>query len=134
MLYGSWKMMRHKEIRFPFEELKVWQRAVDFANAVIQLLEKIDTERRHFRMIEQLEAAATSIAMNIAEGKGRYSRKEFTQFLYIARGSLYETVTLLTIFRKNQWIKAEEFENIKNFADEIGKMLASLIASIRRAI
>ena len=127
-------MTEQKHTKFPFEELKVWQRAVDFANAVIQLLENIDTERRHFRLIEQLEAAATSIALNIAEGKGRYSRKEFIQFLYIARGSLYETVTLLTIFRRNQWIKAEEFEKIMNFADEIGKMLASLIASIRRAI
>ena len=124
----------HKEIRFPFEELKVWQRAVDFANAVIQLLERVDTARKHFRLIEQLEAAATSIALNIAEGKGRYSKKEFIQFLYIARGSLYETVTLLTIFRKNEWIKAEEFEEIKSFAGEIGKMLPSMIYSIRKSI
>ena len=127
-------MTEQKHTKFPFEELKVWQRAVDFANAVIQLLENIDTERRHFILIEQLEAAATSIALNIAEGKGRYSRKEFIQFLYIGRGSLYETVTLLTIFRRNQWIKAEEFEKIMNFADEIGKMLASLISSIRRSM
>jgi len=72
--------------------------------------------------------------LNIAEGKGRYSRKEFIQFLYIARGSLYETITLLTIFHKNQWIKAEEFEKLKNFAYEIGKMLASLISSIKNSL
>lgn len=60
---------------------------------VISLVDGIQTDRKHFRLMEQLEASSTSIALNIAEGKGRYSKKEFIQFLYIARGSLYETVT-----------------------------------------
>jgi len=46
-------MSKEKETTFPFEELKIWQQAIDFANAVIQLAEKIETERRHFRLIEQ---------------------------------------------------------------------------------
>ena len=85
---------------FGFEELEVWRKAIDFADYVIHLTENIETNRRHFRLVEQLEAASASIAMNIAEGKGRYSKKEFIQFLYISRGSLYECITLLIIFQK----------------------------------
>ena len=91
-------------MKFGFEDLEVWNKAIEFADQVIDLIECLDTNRKHFRLIEQLEATSTSIAMNIAEGKGRYSKKEFRQFLYIARGSLYETVTLLEIFRRRGWI------------------------------
>lgn len=59
---------------FAFEDLMVWQKAVDFAENVIKLIDNWDAPRKHYRLIEQLEAASTSIAMNIAEGKGRYSR------------------------------------------------------------
>ncbi len=57
---------------FGFQELDIWQKAVDFANDIITIAETINTERKHVRLLEQLEAACTSIALNIAEGKGRY--------------------------------------------------------------
>ena len=69
---------------FNFEDLEVWKKSVAFAKAVIDLTSSIETDRKHYRLIEQLESASTSIALNIAEGKGRYSKKEFIQFLYIA--------------------------------------------------
>lgn len=59
-----------------------------FADQVIELIDQLDTPRKHYRLFEQLEAAVTSIPMNIAEGKGRES-KEFMHFLYIARGGPY---------------------------------------------
>jgi four helix bundle protein len=123
-----------ENIKFGFEELEVWQKAVDFAGEVIQLIEKIETGRKHYKLIEQLEAASCSVALNIAEGKGRYSKKEFIQFLYIARGSLYETITLLTVFERNHWIKGEQLNGLKQFADEIGKMLSSLTSSIKKSM
>ena len=119
---------------FGFEELEVWRKAIDFADYVINLTENIETNRRHFRLIEQLEAASTSIAMNIAEGKGRYSKKEFIQFLYISRGSLYECITLLIIFKKRSWISEQELSNLEANAKEIACMLTGLIKSIRKTI
>jgi four helix bundle protein len=118
-------------IKFIFEELDVWQKAVEFSHKVINLAEKIQTGRKHYRLIEQLEASSTSIALNIAEGKGRFSKKEFVQFLYIARASLFETITLLIIFEKNGWIKKKELLELKVSGDEIGKMISSLIKSIK---
>jgi len=117
---------------FSFEDLDVWQKAVDFANEVISVVDKLNTDRKHFRLIEQLESAVTSIAMNISEGKGRFSKKEFTQFLYIARGSLFETITLIEIFKKRGWIDSAQYNSLRNKGNEIGKMLSSLITSIKR--
>jgi len=73
---------------FGYEDLEVWNKAVDFATAVIDTVESITTDRKHYRLLEQIEGSCSSIAMNIAEGKGRFSKKEFVQFLYISRGSL----------------------------------------------
>ena len=116
---------------FAFEELKVYQRALDFAVSVIDVVDQLDTPRRHYRLIEQLESSCTSIALNISEGKGRYSKKEFRRFLYIARGSLYETVTMLQIFRKKNWLKVRSYEELYLEAKEISKMLSGLISSIK---
>jgi len=52
------------DIRFAYEDLEVWNRAVDFAVKVIDLVETIDTGRKHYRLLEQIEAASTNIAMN----------------------------------------------------------------------
>lgn len=122
------------KVRFNFEDLEVWQKSIEFANMIIKLSGNLKTDRKHYRLIEQLESSATSISMNIAEGKGRYSKKEFMQFLYIARGSLFETVTLLMIFNNNDWINEKQLDELKGFADEIGKKISSLINSIRNSI
>ena len=122
------------QMYFGFEELEVWKKAIDFADYVINLTENIETNRKHFRLVEQLEAASTSIAMNIAEGKGRYSKKEFIQFLYISRGSLYECITLLIIFKKRSWISEQELSNLEADAKEIACMLTGLIKSIRKTL
>jgi four helix bundle protein len=87
-----------EEGKFGYEDLEVWQKAIHWASEIVSLSDGLETNRSHFRLIEQLESACSSVAMNIAEGKGRYSPKEFIQFLYVARGSLYETITLLEIF------------------------------------
>ncbi|MBU4304487.1 MAG: four helix bundle protein [Candidatus Omnitrophica bacterium] len=120
--------------KFAFEDLEVWQKAVEFAEEVIDIAEQTDTKRRHYRLIEQLESASTSVALNIAEGKGRYSKKEFIQFLYISRGSLYETITLLIIFYKKTWISSEQLSVIKERGERIAKMLSSLINYIKKSI
>lgn len=119
-----------EKTRFSFEDLKVWQKSVDFAKVIIDITEELAGRNKHYRLIEQLESASTSIALNIAEGKGRYSKKEFIHFLYIARGSLFETISLLTILAKNRLIKNSQLEELRNYAGEIGRMISGLINSI----
>jgi four helix bundle protein len=109
----------------------VWQKAVLFAEKVIRTIDKLQTPRKHYRLIEQLESASTSVAMNIAEGKGRQTTKEFIQYLFIARGSLFEVVTLLIIFQRLNWIKKETVMEFEQMAEEITKMINSLIKSMK---
>jgi four helix bundle protein len=115
---------------FAFEELHVYQKALIFSVAVIDIVDGLSTPRKHYRLIEQLEASCTSVALNIAEGKGRYSKKEFRQFLYISRGSLYETITMLKIFRRKNWLEEGKYDILYADAEEINKMLSGLINSL----
>ena len=117
-------------MKFGYEDLDVWNKAVEFAVEVIGVVEDISTDRKHYRLLEQIEANSTSISMNIAEGKGRYSKKEFIQYLYISRGSLYETMTLLEIFRRKRWISEKSFSEFEQRGKEIASMLKGLINSI----
>ena len=117
-------------MKFGYEDLGVWNKATEFAVEVIELVEKISTDRKHYRLLEQVEASSASISMNVAEGKGRYSKKEFMQYLYIARGSLYETMTLLEIFRRKKWVSGEQYSKIETRGKEIASMLKGLINSI----
>lgn len=116
--------------QFGFKNLDVWQRAVGFAKKVIDLSENLATANKHYRLVEQLESAVASIAQNIAEGKGRRSKKEFIRFLYIARGSLYEAITLLHIFEKKNWISSTQLEDLEAEGFEIASMIKGLINSI----
>jgi len=117
-------------MKFGYEDLDVWNKAVEFAVEVIDLVENITTDRKHYRLLEQIESSSASVSMNIAEGKGRYSKKEFVQYLYISRGSLYETMTLLEIFKRKKWISEKSFSKFEQRGKEIASMLKGLINSI----
>ncbi|MDF1590019.1 MAG: four helix bundle protein [Desulfobacterales bacterium] len=116
---------------FTFQDLTVWQKAVQFAERVIQFIDEFDRPRKHYRLIEQLESASTSVAMNIAEGKGRQTTKEFIQFLYIARGSLFEVITLLEIMNKAAWIEKKKVVEFNKMGLELTKMINALIKSMK---
>jgi four helix bundle protein len=113
-----------------YKDLKVWQKSLNFADKIINLIDEIESSRKHYRLFEQMESAVTSIPMNIAEGKGRNSRKEFMQFLYYARGSLYETTTLLEIFKLRGWINQNQFDTLEQQSIEIAKMINGLIRTL----
>jgi four helix bundle protein len=113
-----------------FKKLNVWIKSIGFANHVISLTENLNSNSKHFRLIEQIEASAASVSANIAEGKGRDSKKEFIHFLYIARGSLYETISFLYLFVERDWITKDDLENLEIEAVEIASMLKGLINSI----
>jgi four helix bundle protein len=118
------------EYVFPFEKLDVWQLAIDLAEYVLNLLEGLN-QNKHIRLISQMEAAATSPAQNIAEGKGRQYKKEFVQFLHIAQGSVFEVVTLNEIFRRKQFFSEQEASGIRNQCEQIDRKLNGLINSLR---
>jgi four helix bundle protein len=123
--------MKREQKIFSFQDLKVWHKAVQFAKEVIRAIDELDAPRKHYRLIEQLESASTSVAMNIAEGKGRQTTREFIQFLYIARGSVFEVITLLIVLQEVGWINMDKVTELQALGEEITKMINSLIKSMK---
>lgn len=115
---------------FGFKDLKVWHKAIDFAVHVNESIANLDSDRKHFRLVEQLEACAASISANIAEGKGRSTNKDFQKFLFYSRASAYEAVSFLNLFHKKGWISLDKLTELEKEALELVKMIIGLINSL----
>ncbi len=113
---------------YTFKKLTIWQKSMDFAEKCLTITENITG---HYRLIEQLEACSCSVPQNIAEGKGRVSVKEYIHYLYIARGSLYESITLLNLFHRKDIIDNNTLSELEEMGLEITKMVNSLISKQR---
>ena len=111
-------------MEFLFRKLLVWQKAMEFADAVYAEVKKLPPEER-FALADQLRRAAISIPSNIAEGNGRAGNKDYAHFLAIARGSLYEVITQLDIAKRQGYIS--DTESIESLASEISRMLTAML-------
>ena len=119
-----------EEFTFPFEKLEVWRLAVDLVGYVLGIMDSFPLGK-YSRVVGQMEAAATSVPQNIAEGKGRQYKKEFIQYLYVAEGSLFEVLTLSEIVKHRKLIREEESMEIRKRAEIIDRKLHGLINSLR---
>lgn len=117
-------------VKFNFEELEVLRDAMDLAHNIYKTVSGRHSYNDQV-LINQLCSAASSIPLNIAEGKGRYSRKEFIHFLYIARGSLYETVTALRLCERNGLLEKVALDSLLDECALILRKLSGLTKSIR---
>ena len=82
-----------------------------------------------FGLTQQMRRAAVSIPSNIAEGKGRWSGKEFRQFLH-ARGSLLELQTQILIARELEYFSEQQGQHMLDQASRVGRSLSGLINSL----
>lgn len=113
---------------FAFEKLVVYQQAVDFVDDICSQTEQF---RRGYGFIgNQLNRAALSISMNIAEGNGRFTVPDRKHFFGIARGSVHECVPLLELAARRKLLPVEEQQSLKARLEEISKMLSGLIKSL----
>ena len=111
---------------FKFEGLDVWKKNLAFGEEIIKLSDRI-SQREQFSLGEQLRRASLSISANIAEGTGREGCKESRYFYSVAKGSVYEVVSLLTIMQRRGYLEESKYIDLCQAADEISKMLAGLI-------
>ncbi len=97
---------------FRFLDWEVYQDTKKIIKIVFALTRKFPAYFR-YELGSQINRSVISILLNIAEGSGKYSQKDFVHFLNIATGSLYETVAGLDIARDNALISEEDFENAR---------------------
>lgn len=110
-------------------DLTVWQKAMDLAVQVYRLTAHFPRDET-YRLTAQLTRAAASIPANIAEGNARSSRRDYANFLAIAKGSLNETETFLLLALRLGYLREPELAPTLALITEVGKMLTSLRARL----
>jgi four helix bundle protein len=105
--------------------LKVWQKAMDLAEAVYRLAAAFPATER-YRLASQITGAAASVPANIAEGNARGTKRDYANFLAIAKGSLMETETYLMLAVRLRFLEQEEAAPALSLVVEISKMLTAL--------
>jgi four helix bundle protein len=116
-----------------YRDLIVWQKAMALVTDVYRATESFPA-REIYGITNQVRRAAVAVPSDIAEGKGRISKKEYVQMLSRARGSTYEVQTQLEISRNLSFLAADAFEILEMKAAEVGRLLNGLITKLRRDI
>ncbi len=113
---------------FKFQELKVYQHSLDFIDSVYKTT-KSWPKNETYALVDQIKRASVSIALNIAEGSSR-TKKDFTHFLSLSKGSCYECVAVLEIALRNKYIDGKIFNTYLSDLDAISRMLSGLKKSL----
>ncbi len=113
------------------KDLIVWQRTMQLVVDVDRFTKSFPREET-YGLTSQMRRAAVSIPSNIAEGKGRYSRKELSQFLLNARGSLLELETQIEIARALAYIADSDAASLTNRSSEVGRLLNGMLEHFRQ--
>lgn len=114
---------------FNFEKLDVWQEAIQFADLIYQCTRDFPADER-FGLTNQMRRAAVSVSSNIAEGSSRGSRPDFSRFIEIGTGSLFEVVSQATISRRQDFLDQDRYAQIYAAAEKQSRMLSGLRKSL----
>lgn len=110
-----------------FEDIEAWQEARVLSKCVYDMTR----ECRDRSLCDQIQRAGVSVMSNIAEGFGRGGNREFLQFLYISRGSIYEVKSQIYVFLDNDYINQSAFDRVYRQASKAESLLNGLIKHLR---
>ena len=114
---------------FRFEDLQVWQKALDLGELINQLTKGFP-KHELFILTSQIKRAADSVVLNIAEGSTGQTKAVFKQFLGYALRSGIEVVSCLFIAKKRGYIKEYKFKDLYNEYEVLVKMITNLRNSL----
>lgn len=109
-----------------FEDIIAWQKSKDLTVFVYKLFKS----NRDFSFCDQIKRAAVSVSNNIAEGFERMGNKEFSRFLYIAKGSAAEVRSMSYAALDLGYITKEDFNRLNELSKEICRMISGLIKTL----
>ena len=115
-----------------FEDIIGWQKSRELVNLIYEMTRHSDGFKNDFGLKDQIRRAAVSSMSNIAEGFGRYSDKEFANYLNIARGSLAEVQSQLYIALDLGYIAEEHFQQSFSLAEESSRLLTNFMKYLRK--
>ena len=111
-----------------YQKLRVWNDALEYYKKTWEVFRKLPYELR--RVASQQIASSDSVHRNIAEGYCRRSIHEYLKFLYIALGSLGESVSGLYAYKEAKQISLEDFETLDDLAFKLENGLLKLVQTL----
>ena len=115
---------------FRFEGLEIFHAAIDFSTRVYETVRKFPADER-FDLTSQARRAANSIVLNIAEGSGRGTKKDFSHFLDMAVGSTFETVACFFVARRQSYVSQHELDELKRSGESLSKRINAFKRTLR---
>ena len=116
-----------------FRDLIAWQKAMALVVDVYRATASFPSTER-YRLVDQLCRAAVAIPSDIAEGKGRLSKKEFVQMLARARGSSFEVQTQLEASHQLGYLADTAFDVLIGKATEVSRLVNGLMKNLQKQI
>jgi len=115
--------------KFRFQDLQIWEEAINIADKLFDIADNLE-QKKLYRFAEQLRGAGMSMSNNIAEGSGSNSKKEFMQYLNIARRSTFENANILILLAKRNFIENNELKNLLNQLDILCRKITNFQKSL----
>lgn len=109
----------------------VYEKAYKFAIRIVKAHKYLTQDKKEFILSKQLIRSGTSIGANIAEANGGISAADFSAKISIAYKECLETKYWLSLLKDTEYIEEKAFNSIYTDADEIGKMLFSILKKTR---
>jgi four helix bundle protein len=110
--------------KFRFQDLDIWKQSIEIADELFDIADTLE-KNRLFRFSEQLRGAAMSMSNNIAEGSGSEWKKEFKNFLNIARRSAFENANILIILNRRKLLNDDIVERLLDKLDKECRMITN---------
>jgi four helix bundle protein len=117
--------------KFRFQDLEIWQQSISIIDDILDIADNLEKNHK-YRFAEQLRGSVLSISNNIAEGSGSISKKDFSNFLNIARRSCFETANILLVVERRSYIDKQQLNNLLSKLDYMSRRITNFQKALKR--
>lgn len=119
-----------RRAKFRFEDLEIWRMAIEIGRELFDIADGLES-RRLYRFADQLRGAGLSMSNNIAEGAGSSSRKDFCNFLNMARRSTFENANILFVLEQRKFIDENRRDELLNKLDHLCRKITNFQKTLK---
>jgi four helix bundle protein len=116
--------------KFRFQDLEIWRLAIQIVDELFDIADDLE-KKKLYKFAEQLRGAGMYMSNNIAEGSGSNSKKEFYQFLNIARRSTFENANILILLNKREIINDNKMETLHDKLDHLCRKITNFQKTLK---
>jgi four helix bundle protein len=121
---GSSEERGQEMAKFRFQDMEIWQLAIQIGDVLLDIADDLE-QKKLYRFADQMRGAAVSVSNNIAEGSGSASKREFAQFLNIAKRSCFEDANMVIVFHRRGLIRTSTMDDLLERLDELCRKIAN---------